>query len=102
MDTINNGVTEVDTIDLTHLFSPIDITHLFPTSPSWMLTRHGAVQDVTAEEREEAAAAGVTDFDDFGIGLSYNRIEDATAVAERMANRFGEPFGVYGGHDSVA
>lgn len=77
----------------------IDLTHLSPARQSWMLTRFSSTQDVTAEEREEAAAAGVTDFDDFGFGLFYNRIEDATAVAKRMANRFGEPFHAYDGRD---
>lgn len=91
MDTINNGVTEVDTTDL---------EHRFPDSRFWMLTRgSAAVQDVDAAEREEAAAAGVTEFDNFAFALTYHRVEDATAVAKRLARRFGEPFHVYGGRD---
>lgn len=84
----------MDTIDLTHLFQE--------GRPSWMLARYGAPKDVAAEEREEAAATGVTDAYDGGdgFGLLYSRVEDATAVAKRMANRFGEPFGVYGGRDA--
>jgi len=70
--------------------------------PFWMLTRWtlaltGAPESVADAEREEALAAHVTAFDDFGIGLAYRHQVDAEIVARAMAKRFAQPFGVYGG-----
>jgi hypothetical protein len=67
-------------------------------SPSqfWMLVRWGGPKDIREAECEEAAAAGVTDFDNDGMGLCYNRKDDADAVARRMAVRFGIEFDIWG------
>jgi hypothetical protein len=75
----------------------IDVAHLMPPlTPFWMLVRwdHINDDDLTTAEREETKAAGVTDFDDFSIGICFNRKEDALAVAARMADRFDIPFAV--------
>jgi hypothetical protein len=50
--------------------------------------------DMSTAEREEAAKLGVTDFDDFGICLCYNREEDAEKVAAAMSQRFDITFWV--------
>jgi hypothetical protein len=76
----------------------IDLSKTTDQSPFWQLTRWFThPENVVDAEREEASAAGVTDFDDFGIGLAYNRQSDAETVAKAMAKRFNQPFGVYGG-----
>jgi len=74
----------------------IDLTHLFPPSlPSWMLCRWDKRNyDLSDVERDEVKKAGITDFDDFGIGISYNRIDDAKLIAQRMADRLSIRFGV--------
>jgi hypothetical protein len=74
----------------------VDLSEHFKPAPFWMLTRWEGDNDLCEAEREEAAAAGVTDFDDAGFGLAFNRKEDADKVAVAMAARFSQPFGVYG------
>jgi hypothetical protein len=82
-------------IDVTKTALPV-----YTPPPSWLITRWDRRDaDFSTAEREEVAAAGVTDFDDFGCGISYNRKKDADKIAMRLADRFCIAFGVYGPDD---
>jgi hypothetical protein len=79
----------------------VDVTGLVPSiAPFWKLMRWDGPDDLCEAEREEAAAAGVTDLDDFGAGLCFYNEADALKVAEAMAVTFGLTFGVMGSHGS--
>jgi hypothetical protein len=70
------------------------INHQDADNPFWMLVRWEGKEDLCDAEREEAAKLGITDFDDFGLGLCYNRKEDAEKIAAAMTHRFGITFGI--------
>lgn len=81
----------------------IDATNMLPPpAPSWMIGRWDRLNEsFERAEREEVAAAGVTDFDDFGDGrLCFNGFEDASTVAQRLADGFCMTFGVFGSDDA--
>lgn len=67
----------------------------------YMIVRWEGRDDLREIEREITAALKITDFDDFGVGLAFNRIEDAQAVAAAMGRRLDRLFAV-AGEDGVA
>lgn len=74
----------------------LDVPAAPPPAPFFVLTRwQGGNDDLSGTEREIAEAAGIT-FDDFGLGLCYDRQADAEAVAAVLAPRVGYAFGVVG------
>jgi hypothetical protein len=69
-----------------------DAFNLPPPATFYRLTRHAGADDLTTIERQIAAELGITDFDDFGAGLCFNRYGDARLMAQAMAARLDRTF----------